>query len=297
VRHGRARGVSAITAADDRPADRARDDLAYGSSPMSVAGSIHRRVTPLTESDAWQRFWAHRHTRHFARSMDRHVADFGRAVLPPFYGFGLTERAVEFGWVRHHLVAGDVLDAGSALNHEVTLERVLAQVSSLTVVTLAPEERSWPERGVHYLYQDLRHLDIADASFDMAVSISTLEHVGLDNSRFYGSDAPAGDPNQDAQQAMRELRRVVKPGGTLLITVPFGTSWRNDWVRTFDGDELDALVASVDPVATDETIFRRRLGAWQRATRTDASNATYRGFWSEAVACVRISLPGDTGIR
>ncbi len=193
--------------------------------------------------------------------------------------------------MRHHLSGGRVLDAGSALNHEVILDRVLPVVSELTIVTLEPEERSWPERGVRYLYEDLRRLDIADDSFDMAVSVSTLEHVGLDNSRFYDSDAPRGDPDEDAQRAMLELRRVVKPGGVLLITVPFGKSWQSDWVRTLDGAQLDALIASVEPVVVDESIFRRYRAGWRRVNRAGAADATYRRFWSEAVACVRIQLP------
>jgi SAM-dependent methyltransferase len=224
--------------------------------------------------------------------MDRHAQDFGADALPRWYGIGLTERAVEFGWIRHQIGGGSVLDAGSALNHEVILDRVLPVVSELTIVTLEPEERSWPERGVRYLYQDLRHLDIADDSFDMAVSVSTLEHVGLDNSRFYDSDAPQGNADEDAQRAMRELRRVVKPGGVLLITVPFGSSWQEDWVRVLDGGQLDALVASVEPVAVDESIFRRYRTGWRRVSRAEAANAAYRRFWSEAVACVRIQLPG-----
>jgi SAM-dependent methyltransferase len=223
--------------------------------------------------------------------MDRHEQDFEGDALPRWYGLGLTERAVEFGWVRHHIGDGRVLDAGSALNHEVILDRVLPVVSELTIVTLEPEDRSWSERGVRYLYQDLRHLDIADASFDMAVSVSTLEHVGLDNSRFYDSDAPQGDADEDAQRAMRELQRVVKPGGVLLITVPFGRSWQADWVRILDGAQLDALIATVEPVAVDESIFRRYRTGWKRVSRAQAADATYRRFWSEAVACVRIQLP------
>ena len=254
------------------------------------AGSVRRGVRALAESGLYHRLEVARHDRHFARSMDRPEV-FGAPDLPRGFGVGLTERAVEFGWVRHHLSTGDVLDAGSALNHEVILDRVLPVVSSLTILTLEPEERSWPERGVRYLYEDLRRLEIPDGTFDMAVSLSTLEHVGLDNSRFYDSDAAQGDPDEEAQRAMRELRRVVKPGGVLLVTVPFGRSWRTDWVRTLDGRQLDALVASVDPVASQENVFRRTRTGWRRVPREQAADAAYRRFWSEAVACVRIQLP------
>jgi SAM-dependent methyltransferase len=232
---------------------------------------IRRGVRALAESGPYHRLEVARHERHYARSMDR-PADFAAPDLPRGYGIGLTERAVEFGWVGHQLGPGDVLDAGTCL-------------------TLEPEARSWPERGVRYLYEDLRRLEIPDATFDLAVSLSTLEHVGLDNSRFYDSDAPQGNPDEEAQRAMRELRRVVKPGGHLLITVPFGRSWRTDWVRTFDGDQLDALVGSVDPVATQESVFRRASTGWRRVHRDQAADAGYRRFWSEAVACVRIQLP------
>jgi SAM-dependent methyltransferase len=259
----------------------------------SRPGVLRRGVRAIAESELQRRIESERHTRQFARSMDRHAQDFGGPRLPRWYGIGLTERAIEFGWVRHHLSGGRVLDAGSALNHEVILDRVLPSVDELTIVTLEPEERSWPERGVRYLYQDLRHLDLPDGSFDMAVSVSTLEHVGLDNSRFYDSDAAQGDPDEDAQQALRELRRVVRPGGVLLITVPFGASWRSDWVRILNGAQLDALIAAVDPAAVDESIFRRYPSGWRRVDRDQAADATYRRFWSEAVACVRIQLPEE----
>jgi SAM-dependent methyltransferase len=50
---------------------------------------------------------------------------------------------------------------------------------------------------------DVHHLPIADESFDMVVCTTVLEHV------------------QDPKQAVAEMRRVLKTGGTLLLTIPF----------------------------------------------------------------------------
>jgi SAM-dependent methyltransferase len=52
--------------------------------------------------------------------------------------------------------------------------------------------------------------------FDAACAISTVEHIGL--SGRYGAD---DDACADAK-AIAELARIVKPGGALIITVPFG---------------------------------------------------------------------------
>lgn len=64
--------------------------------------------------------------------------------------------------------------------------------------------------------QDARHLSYADASFDRIFSISVLEHI----------------PGHGDSQAMREIARVLRPGGILTLTVPFEASgYREDWVR------------------------------------------------------------------
>jgi SAM-dependent methyltransferase len=52
------------------------------------------------------------------------------------------------------------------------------------------------------------------------VSVSTLEHVGMSNERYGVDDERTEDPDVELAAAVRELRRVAKPGGTLLITVP-----------------------------------------------------------------------------
>jgi SAM-dependent methyltransferase len=118
--------------------------------------------------------------------------------------------------------SGRVLDAGSALNHEHVLDRLLPEVESLTIVTLEPEAVTFTERKISYVYDDFRDLPFRDGHFDGVVSISTLEHVGMDN-HSYGSRASASDnPDAELALAIAELRRVLKPGGDLLVSVPFG---------------------------------------------------------------------------
>lgn len=253
----------------------------------AIAGALWRLPAggPLFE-----RFQAAQTDRHYAWSMahPEHFSD----RLPAAYGPRLTERAVEFGWVAAQRPRGRVLDAGSALNHRVTLTHLLPMMETLTIVTLAPEPESFPELGVEYRYEDLRSLSMPDDDFDTIISVSTLEHVGLDNRRFHGAEAVEGDPGRGAREAITELARVARPGADLLLTVPFGVSWRDTWVRQFDAAELDDLVAAARPARLSETIYRRGAGGWQRTTRQGAATAEFQRYWAEAVACVRLTLPG-----
>jgi len=54
-------------------------------------------------------------------------------------------------------------------------------------------------------HEDVERLSFEEARFDIVVSNDVLEHVN------------------DPSQALREICRVLRPGGTLLLTVPFHT--------------------------------------------------------------------------
>jgi Methyltransferase domain len=114
--------------------------------------------------------------------------------LPDGYGVGLDERVIEFPWLYSHRPFGRLLDAGSTLNHERVIDRFLPETSALSIATLRPEQVSYTERGISYVYCDLRDLPFREAFFDTVICASTIEHVGMDNTR-YGDDAPtAGEP-------------------------------------------------------------------------------------------------------
>jgi SAM-dependent methyltransferase len=198
-----------------------------------------------------------------------------------------------------------VLDAGSALNHLHVLLGVRPRMDDLHVVTLAPEDESFPELGVSYVYADLRELPFQDGVYDRVVSVSTLDHLGLDNDRF-GADAPVSDdPQQEAVRAMYELRRVLRPGGDLYLTLPVGRGDRYDWVRSFTCPQLDELVEAFGASTVELDYFRHdRPSGWRRAQRGEIADARYRDHLSsgpvdpdrvvaaEAVACVHLVRPG-----
>lgn len=229
------------------------------------------------------------------------LARFAKSkALPDGYGVGLDERVVEYPWLISRLSHGRVLDAGSVLNHPHILDRVLPEIESLTITTLQPEPQSFPERGVDYHYGDLRELPFADESFDAVVCLSTLEHVGMDNS-VYGSDVPrATDPRGEARRALGELERVSAPGGKLLVSVPFGRREDHGWFRQFDADDLADLLSASRFAGAKTEIFSYSAAGWQRSLTRDAASCRYRDYHHDttpvadlaaaarAVACVVI---------
>ena len=118
-------------------------------------------------------------------------------------------------------------------------------------MTLVYEGIAFPERGVSYAFSDLRTLPYRDNFFDTVVSISTLEHVGMDNTG-YGSTQPrAADPAGEVDQAARELTRVLAPGGMLLVSVPYGHPQDHGWLRQFSRADVERLIGAVGPRHAD----------------------------------------------
>jgi SAM-dependent methyltransferase len=70
-------------------------------------------------------------------------------------------------------------------------------------------DAEWPR----WARADYRELPFEDASFDHAYSVSVLEHI----------------PEPGDEQALRELARVTRPGGRVVITLPHAAAHREDW--------------------------------------------------------------------
>ncbi len=174
--------------------------------------------------------------------------------LPEGYGFGVDERIVEYPWIlsRLDLACGYLLDAGSTLNYPYLVDLPTLVSKTIVIMTLAPEHME-KRANVSYLYDDLRDILIRDNVFETIVCISTLEHVGLDNTMIYtkNSNFKESSPH-DYRQVMSELRRVLKPGGRLLLTVPFGRYQDLGWLQQFDIRGIEDIIKAfgIKPVCT-----------------------------------------------
>jgi len=223
------------------------------------------------------------------------------AQLPRGFGFALDERVVELPWIVAHLSPhGRTLDAGSALNHPLILERVVPRVDSLTIVTFT-EEEGHAELGADYVTADLRELPFEDGAFATIACVSTLEHVGMDNSDYGSTEPPSDDPDQEAARAVAELHRVLSPGGRLLLTVPYGREEDHGWCRQFDEAGIRRIAEWFGDGEPAIQVWAYSLRGWNRSSLPDAADATYRdpkadpspqrdcAYAARAVACLTLT--------
>jgi hypothetical protein len=200
---------------------------------------------------------------------------------------GIDERPVEIAWCLARVQPGErLLDVGYAFAEHAYLD-ALGRLGDVTGVDLVLADVP----GVTSVQADLRDLPFRDDEFAAAIAISTLEHVGRDNTQ-YGLDDEGGGDTLDA--ALRELRRVT---ARLLVTVPTGEGellpeqavFRpNEWVERFERAGF---------VVYEDELYELTADGW-RSVRQLSSGLRYgdRGPGASAVLCAELH-PSSIGER
>jgi SAM-dependent methyltransferase len=199
--------------------------------------------------------------------------------LPDGFGARLDERVVEYPWVLSRLGRyGEkslFLDAGSTFNHEAILEHPAVRTHKWSILTLSPETNCFWDLGVSYLYEDLRCVPFKDEWFDAVTCISVIEHVGMDNVSYAMEKAYRENRPQDYLRAVREMRRIIRPGGSLFLTVPFGRYEHHGWLQQFDSGMLSALISEFRPQKVNTTFFRYAERGWKLAGEEECRDLSF----------------------
>jgi 2-polyprenyl-3-methyl-5-hydroxy-6-metoxy-1,4-benzoquinol methylase len=191
---------------------------------------------------------------------------------------GVNERIVEVPYALRALgsvpAGGRVLDVGGA---ESSLSLSLA---SLGYETVALDLHTYPfaHPRLEVVASRLETWEPELAGFDAILCVSTVEHIGLG---WYGEEPEDGGADR---RALERLSGWLRPGGLMVITVPYGTAGVDEVQRTYDALALDQLVAGW--VVEDRTIVAREAesGAW--TVRDDVQVGP-------AVAMVTVRLASD----
>ena len=198
------------------------------------------------------------------------------------------ERVVEIPWVLSRLLAiGRVLEVGYAFAEPAYLAGLLRSGVELVGADLAARD----VEGIETVAADVRSLPFPDRSFDQVLLVSTLEHVGADNT-VYGLAAEA-DGEEARLMALRELARILRAGGSLLVTVPLGEPGEHGWFLQEDERGWTSLLSRAGLFLDELELYELTQSGWRAAPSFDPHGVRYgeRGPAASAVLCADVS-PG-----
>ena len=195
------------------------------------------------------------------------------------------ERLVEVPWVLSRLRSGRVLEIGYAFAEPAYVAALVdADVGELVGADLAAADVP----GMDTVVADARALPFPDGSFDQVLLVSTLEHIGADNT-VYGADGSVDASGRVA--ALGEVRRVLKASGSLLVTVPLGEPHDYGWFRQEDIRGWTKLFTGAGFFVEEQEAYELLDDGWRSAPTFAASGVVYgeRGPAASAVLCVELS--------
>ena len=253
------------------------------------------------------------------------AADF--AINTSSYYPNSCERCVEIPWAISSFRGEErILDVGVSLTDQVYLHNLMQLfdlgTKEIHGIDIVPLKRTlkrfagFPSGSLDQIIfrnGDVRSTGYPDNYFDLIFLISTVEHVGFDEESSADDtvfnrplEAPSSVPDLGKHrgdlQAMGELGRIVKPGGGLLVSVPFGlggavmvqdSKQRYCFFVQYDYSRWQMLLASSGLRLAEERFFGHSSDSgWREVVDPDMlRNNRYlkeQGM-AQSVACARLT--------
>ncbi|WP_342679593.1 class I SAM-dependent methyltransferase [Methanofollis sp. UBA420] len=209
--------------------------------------------------------------------LGRHSPLFTLPAEP--FGQGDTERCIEIPWaVSCYHSEKRVLDVGYANAEDRYVSELLSlNIPQLFGIDMIP--KNCP--GIISVVGDIRNTSFPDDFFDLVFCISTIEHIGRDNSVYH---IPyVSEDNEGDFKALQEIYRIVKPYGRVVVTVPYGKSYDYGWFIHYDDARLQRLVelSKFSIVLEDYFIYR---SGWHKCDKSELASTLYQDDNAPAAA-------------
>jgi len=180
----------------------------------------------------------------------------------------IGERIVEIPFLYNNLdfnLSQKILDLG-CVGSKISLQ--LASIG-YNVVGIDFRPFIFKHKNLKFIQGNFFNIDLPIESFDCVICISVIEHIGLPAYNIKPFE-------QGDKKAIEKIYTLLKKGGKLILTVPFGKAIVNQFERNYDQKSLNQLIKMFK---IDEfEIYERSKSGW--ILSNNSSNK------SEKVACV-----------
>ena len=183
-----------------------------------------------------------------------------KASQPP-----ASDRFIEYPWLLENIniTSGRLLDVGSTIGDR--LYETLPKSVEINCLNLSAKK--FRHEQIKFKRGDIRQTDYPDNSFDVVTCISTLEHIGV-GGRYLSDHDPEGDA-----KAMREIKRILKPGGQLLATVPYGAKDVLPINKLYNKPRIADLFSGFNIVSQKFKKFNKIWRVWLETSEAEAATA------------------------
>jgi SAM-dependent methyltransferase len=199
-----------------------------------------------------------------------------------------SERLVEYRFLKRNLVSPDIeakiLDIGFADSH---LTKTIGKFGHMRWNVFGVDIHRVQEKFplISLATMDARRLGFRDQVFNQVICISTIEHIGVPSEAY---NISKNDERGD-MKTISEIYRVLKKGGTVIVTLPYSSTIKKQEHRIYDRFSLDNLT-KLFSVKIKE-FYRLDKGIWIKCSESVADKVgnilripSY--FHSDVCACL-----------
>lgn len=180
----------------------------------------------------------------------------------------IGERIVEIPFLYKNL---DFHKINKILDLGCVGSKISLQLASLGYKVVGIDYRPliFKHKNLKFIQGNFFNIDLPAESFDCVICISTIEHIGLPAYNIKPFE-------QGDKKAIEKIYTLLKKGGKLILTVPFGKALVNQFERNYDQKSLNQLIIMFK---IDEfEIYERSKSGWILSNNFSKK--------SEKVACV-----------